>query len=169
MESTRLIDQLIHNASRIRALVEGVSDEQARWKPDSQSWSILEVINHLYDEERLDFRVRLDIILYRPNEDFPPIDPGGWVTERSYNTRETAASLQNFLDERQRSLTWLTGLADPDWEISYTNQYGSITAGDMFAAWVTHDTLHMRQLVELHHDWIVKLSQPYNGEYAGEW
>jgi len=41
-----------NNAQTIHSLTSGVSDEQARWKPDPDSWSILEVINHLYDEER---------------------------------------------------------------------------------------------------------------------
>ena len=52
MTLDEMIAQLAIQAGRIRALAEGVSDEQARWKPDAESWSILEVVNHLYDEER---------------------------------------------------------------------------------------------------------------------
>lgn len=37
---------MTHNAQKISTLTQGVSDEQARWKPDPTSWSILEVINH---------------------------------------------------------------------------------------------------------------------------
>ncbi|MCB0058173.1 MAG: DinB family protein, partial [Caldilineaceae bacterium] len=59
------------NAQRIAALVAGVPDEQARWKPDAESWSILEVVNHLLDEEREDFRVRIDYTLHRPGEKWP--------------------------------------------------------------------------------------------------
>ena len=33
-------------------LIAGLAPEQARWKPDPASWSAVEVINHLYDEER---------------------------------------------------------------------------------------------------------------------
>ena len=59
--------QMVNHAAAIRSLAQGISDEQARWKPDPDSWSLLEVINHLYDEERQDFRVRLEIILHRGN------------------------------------------------------------------------------------------------------
>ena len=58
------VTQLGHNAGRILDLVQHVSQEQASWKPDPGTWSILEVINHLYDEERLDFRARLDSLLH---------------------------------------------------------------------------------------------------------
>ena len=161
--------QMATNAATIRQLTVGVSDEQARWKPAADSWSVLEVINHLYDEERLDFRVRLDHFLHKPGIDPPPINPQGWVIERAYNERQLGPSLDNFLQAREDSLTWLRGLAAPDWEATYTASWGSIRAGDMFAAWVAHDILHLRQLVELHYAWTTQQLKPYAVEYAGEW
>ena len=44
-----------------------------------------------------------------------------------------------------------------------------MTSGDMFTSWVAHDTLHMRQLVELRHALIVSLSEPHSTDYAGDW
>ncbi len=79
MEIQSYSAQMASNAASIASLSRWVSDEQARWKPDSQSWSILEVINHLYDEERQDFRLRLEYILFRPGQPWEPIDPQGWV------------------------------------------------------------------------------------------
>jgi uncharacterized damage-inducible protein DinB len=169
MDSTQLIEQLYQNGRRIFALTEGVSDEQARWKPDPGSWSVLEVVNHLYDEEREDFRQRLDILLHRPGDPWPPINPEGWVTERGYNQRGLAASLQALRKERQASLDWLKSLASPDWDATVANPFGSLSAGEMLASWAAHDTLHMRQLVELHHAWAVKLAAPYDSGYAGKW
>jgi hypothetical protein len=85
MELDRFISQMANNAQRIRALAEGVSREQARWKPDPDSWSILEVINHMRDVEREDFRVLLDLALHRPDEARPRIAPQAWVAERRYS------------------------------------------------------------------------------------
>ena len=161
--------QLTDNADRIDALVSGVSLEEARWKPDAKSWSILEVVNHLHDEEVADFRVRLDIILHNPKKPWPPIDPGGWVEERRYNERELEASLDSFLDERDASLVWLGSLENPDWNATYQAPWGEMRAGDMLVSWVTHDQLHMRQLVELHRQLTAEKAQPYRLEYAGDW
>ena len=157
------------NTERLRRLASGIAPGQAGWKPALDSWSVLEVVNHLYDEEREDFRVRLDIILHRPEADWPPIDPMGWVTARKYNERDLAESLDNFLAERRASFGWLDGLGEPDWEASVTSRFGTMRAGDMFAAWVAHDMLHLRQLVELHYLYTRERVQPYEVGYAGDW
>lgn len=169
MDFDVLVSQMGDNAARIGALVRSVSDHQARWKPDPASWSILEVINHLYDEEKEDFRVRLDITLHRPDQPWPGIDPQGWVTQRRYNERDLAESLNGFLAARKESLAWLKGLSSPNWEAVYDAPFGVIRAGDIFAAWVAHDLLHMRQLVELQWAYTTAQIAPYSAEYAGDW
>ena len=161
--------QLKDNAERINVLVRGVSIEEARWKPDRDSWSILEVVNHLYDEEREDFRVRLDIILHHPNREWPPIDPEGWVTEQKYNARDLDESLENFQHERKVSLEWLVSLGDVNWDEIYRASFGPMRGGDMFTSWVTHDHFHMRQLVELHRALTLAQAKPYSVDYAGAW
>jgi hypothetical protein len=165
----QMIQLMRTNAQRIRSLAHDVSAAQARWKPDAESWSILEVVSHLYDEEREDFRVRLDIILHRPDEPWPKIDPQGWVTARRYNEGDLANTLEGFLGEREASLAWLHALAEPEWEKTYPAAFGPIRAGDMFAAWVAHDVLHLRQLVELHWAYLNGQMTGYSTRYAGEW
>lgn len=169
MNPDQLFAQMAGNADRIHSLTIAVSQEQGRWKPNSGTWSILEVITHLYDEEREDFRVRLDIILHHPDQPWPQIDPTGWVTERKYNQRDLSQSTTNFLQERKKSLAWLKGLSTPDWQAAVAAPFGQIKAGDMFAAWVAHDLLHIRQLVELHWSYTLRSVQPFKVEYAGEW
>jgi hypothetical protein len=161
--------QMTNHAGTIHSLTLGISDEQARWKPDADSWSILEVVNHLVDEEREDFRVRVDYILHHPGLPWPPINPKGWVTERLYNQRDLVQSVDDFLKERRKSLAWLKELDDPDWQASVTVSFGQFCAGDILAAWVAHDLLHLRQLVELHWAFLLKAVQPYKVDYAGEW
>ncbi len=170
MDSVACQEQLRQNGAMIRQLVAEIGEEQAKIKPTAADWSILEVVNHLYDEEREDFRQRLDYLLHRPGEAWPPIDPMGWVTARRYNERELARSLQNFLDERQKSLDWLASLEDLNLETFETHPVaGKFYAGDMLAAWVAHDVLHLRQLVELKYFLITELVRPYSLGYAGEW
>jgi len=163
--------RLAKNAETIRSLVEDISEEQARWKPDPEKWSILEVINHLYDEEREDFRTRLDFVLHHPDQPFPGINPAGWVIERQYNTRDLAESLQKFLQERKHSISWLEGLSPPDWNTQHTHpQFGSISAGTFMASWVVHDFLSIRQLAGLHRLYIAHLAgESHPIDYAGIW
>ena len=171
LDLEKLINRMTHSAEVVESLVRGVDDTQARWKPSPEDWSILEVINHLYEEEQADFRVRVDILIYHPERDVPDIDPMGWVTSRRYNERDLGESLANFLAERRKSLDWLKGLESPNWEAGLDHPWtqGRGRAGDVMAAWAAHDLLHIRQLNELHYLYHAEVSKPYSPEYAGEW
>ena len=169
MDVAKLKRQLAINRDRVAALARGVSEDQARWKPNEDSWSILEVVSHLADEEEFDFPVRLKIILEGVEKTWPEIDPTGWVNERKYNNGDLFNSLNRYVNLRNEWLNWLDTLEDPDWDAAYEAPFGVITAGDMFASWVTHDLLHMRQLVELLRLYLEKQVEPYRMEYAGEW
>lgn len=169
MEFPTLYQELVDSTEMIRALLKGIDQEQAQVRPEADSWSILEVLCHLYDEEREDFREHLDFILHRQNEEWHVIDPQGWVTERKYNEQNFLEMQDRFFAERELSLEWLNGLADIDWDITYTSEYGSMSAGEMFSCWAAHDNLHIRQLVELRRARIERITQPYPVGYAGEW
>ena len=161
--------ELAQGAETIQGLVVGVSAAEARMRPAPEAWSILEVVAHLLDEEREDFRPRLDLVLHRPEEKWTPIDPLAWVTARGYNDRELAATLSDFLSERERSLAWLAALKAPDWGREYQASFGPITAGDLAASWAAHDLLHTRQLLELRRTRLLALTAPHRTGYAGDW
>ncbi len=158
------------NAPTIAALVRALPPEQARWRPTPADWSVLEVINHLADEEREDFRLRLDTALHRPGTTVPPNDSADWPAARAYNERDPAESLARFLDERRRSLAWLRALTAPDWSNAIPRFSGGVLrAGDLLAAWAVHDVLHLRQLVELQYHFLAAQAQPFGVGFAGEW
>jgi len=169
MQFNSLYQELENSTEMIRTLLEGITQEEARMKPNAESWSILEVVCHLYDEEREDFREHLDLILHRQNEEWHRIDPQSWVIERKYNEQDFAEMQNKFFAEREKSLDWLQELPNPNWEKTYTSPYRFLKAGDMFASWVAHDNLHIRQLVELRRMRIEDITKPYEIEYAGDW
>ncbi|MDQ3248647.1 MAG: DinB family protein, partial [Chloroflexota bacterium] len=163
MNQLAVVHQLAANAENTRHLLSEVADEQARWQPTNDDWSMLEVINHVIDEEREDFRTRLDYTLHKPGQPWPAIDPAGWVTARRYNERNLAQSLQNFLKEREQSVAWLERLVTPAWHNAETHPAGfTLTAGDLLAAWLAHDFLHLRQLVELRYLYHAQAVAPYS-------
>jgi hypothetical protein len=169
MNLSYFVDRLSKNRGAFEALVRGISVEQARWKPAPDKWSILEVVNHLFDEEREDFRQRLELVLADPTQAWPPIDPPGWVTARGYAERDLETSLDNFLAERQKSLDWLSELSEPNWNNSRDGSNGILSAGDLLASWLAHDFLHLRQLSRLHWQFVGAISEPFQTTYAGPW
>ena len=170
MDAQACIQRLTQNSATFQALMGPVSPEDASWRPAPDKWSLIEVTAHLLDEEREDFRTRLDLVLHHPERDWPSINPAGWVEERNYAARNLEETLRHFLDERARSVVWLRGLRSAKWMSTHTHPVlGSIRAGDLLAAWVAHDWLHIRQIARIQWQRIGELAQPFKTEYAGEW
>lgn len=169
MKFESLYQELVQSTEMIRVLLAGISQEGAQVKPSAGKWSILEVVCHLYDEEREDFREHLDFILHRQHEEWHPISPFAWVKLRKYKQQDFNSIKKKFFSEREKSLDWLKSLKNVNWNTKYKNKNRTITAGDMFASWIAHDNLHVRQLVELRRSRIEKMTKPYHIRYAGDW
>jgi uncharacterized damage-inducible protein DinB len=170
MEFKILYQELVHSTDMIRSLIKDIDQEQAQVKPGRRGWSILEVICHLYDEEREDFREHLDFILHRQDKDqWHSIAPMAWVSLRKYNQKNFKTMGRKFFHERKKSLAWLKTLEGTNWKAKYKSKWGTMSAGDMLSSWIAHDNLHIRQLVELRRARIERITKPYHIRYAGEW
>ena len=75
MDAFKVIDKLEKNLELFSTILEDINDNQSKWKPSPQKWSILEIVHHLYDEEREDFRKRIQITLEDPKKEWSPINP----------------------------------------------------------------------------------------------
>lgn len=169
MDFQTLYRELLNSGEMIRALTREIGQDQAQVRPGAGGWSILEVICHLHDEEREDFREHLDFILFRQDEHWHPIAPQAWVKTRKYNERDFKTMKAKFFRERAKSLARLKKLKNADWKTKYKTKWGTMTAGDMFASWVAHDNLHIRQLVELRRKLIERMVKPHKIHYSGDW
>lgn len=169
MDVVFLKRQLALNRDRVANLARGISEDQAVWKPDENTWSILEVIGHLADEEEFDFPLRLRLMLEEPDKIWPEIDPAGWVKERKYNEADLFEVLNRYMNLRNEALGWLNTLENPDWETVFEAPFGKIKAGDLLVSWVGHDLLHLRQLVELQRFYLEEQTKPFSLTYGGDW
>lgn len=168
MDIANLTAQMASTAEAIRALTQDVSADAASWQPHGDAWSLLDVVKHLVYEEEHDFRAALHLVLHHPQDALPPGDPARGVTEDG-RRQGLERARDAFMTARQESLAWLKGLETPDWDAAYEAPFGQITAGDLLAAWVAHDLLHLRQLIELRYHYLAQQVRPYGVRYAGRW
>jgi hypothetical protein len=160
-----IADQLAVNAEAIRALVQAIPDAQARWQPDPETWSIAQVMEHLYNEERIDFRQHLQEMLNDPPQ------PWGAFQDAYVPVKSCRQALEAFLSEREASIAWLEALPSPDWDITsqatFVDETITLSAGDILVSWVDHDLAHLRQMIKLLHAWHERQAAPYSVQYAG--
>ncbi len=169
MNTQLLIGRLAGFAETLPAAVAGMQDPDPRWRPAQGSWSILEIVAHLADEEVEDFRTRVELTLRDPELPWPPIDPEAAAVERRYNEADLGETVSRFVAARRESIAWLQQLRDPDWSRTHRHTLGDIRAGDVLAAWVAHDALHLRQIAKRLFQLTQRDAGEYSTAYAGRW
>lgn len=169
MDRIHCIEQLARHRGVFERLLNSLSEEEIRFRPAPEKWSLLEVICHLRDEEREDFRARLQHVLATPELPMPKIDPVAWVRERNYATKDFAVVLSGFLGERDRSVEWLRASQHLNWSNAYMHpKVGPVSCDLLLVNWVAHDLLHLRQIIKLRYDRLPTITtEPL--DYAGTW
>jgi hypothetical protein len=169
MQHSFIITELERNSSVFRQLLSGATKERYMWKPAPEKWCLLEIVCHLFDEEREDFHARVKFTLEHSEGAMPSIDPVGWVTAREYMKQNYETMLQAFLEERESSIAWLRSLENSDWKSIYQHpKLGAVSAEMFLSNWLAHDYLHIRQITANKYYFL----QQHSGEslgYAGNW
>ena len=169
MKTDEIIKHLEENRLVFQSLLLGKEEEEYSFRPDKESWSILEILCHLLDEEREDFKTRIKNTLTTPLKQPPAIDPVGWVTSRNYAKQVYGERLEAFLTERRQSIKWLKSLDDPKWNNTYMHPTaGKMTAYSLLANWLAHDYHHIRQINRRMYEYLLQKSK-VNLVYAGNW
>ena len=157
------------NKQVFKEILSGLTADQYTWREESGKWNLLEIVCHLHDEEKEDFRARLVSVLTDPLQSFIPIDPVGWVTERKYSEQHFAEVLDKFLSERQYSLNWLDSVSNANWDNTFQHPtIGAMSAKYIIANWLAHDYLHIRQIARIKYKFL-KNKSGLLLNYAGDW
>ena len=165
-----VIDRLESNVSVFQGQLRLVRSVQAMWRPVPDEWSLVEVVNHLAEEETGDFRMRLRLLLEDPNKEWPDIDPERSVVENRFNARDLHESFHRFTRERARSVEWLRTLPPVNWQLAHNHpKLGALRAGDLLCSWLAHDLIHIRQINTLHYEYQAITSPEFSAAYGGNW
>lgn len=169
MNHAAITQELSRNGDVFKQLLTDIRKEEYLWKSDAERWCLLEIVCHLYDEEREDFRARTKHVLDTPKAPLPSINPPVWVQERHYIKQNFDDVLNRFLEERKQSVLWLQSLESPQWNNAFDHpKFGEMSAKMFLSNWLAHDYLHIRQILKLKFDYL-KAQTEETLTYAGEW
>ena len=170
MDTLRICRMLAAHSVTIAALTGDLTDAGAAERYGIDGWNAKEVLGHLYDEERYDFRVRVFQTMTAPQSALPAIDPEGWVTAHNYAGQPFATLRDGFLLERRNSIASLEQYDRTNWQQPLNLPHlAELTAADILWAWVAHDILHIRQLTAWRYAMIAAQAQSHRIGYAGDW
>ena len=150
------------------SIFQGSDLEKLRHRETAERWSPLEILAHLRDEEREDFRPRVRAAVEGRELTFG-LEPERWAKERRYNEMDPGAVYLDWSKERAESCRWLATLTRADLERTVEHpDLGTFRAGDFLTAWRIHDLLHLKQFARaLAASWGAELAD-WRLEYAGK-
>ena len=132
----------------LRGLLSEVSDEDARWKPAADRFSIAEVLSHLSHSEWHCYRARVDRFLSEAMPEFEPDDAQMHLD--LYKNADPEEDFAHFEDQREMNLELLRDLPRETGDRKALHKTaGEITLSQMLHEWALHDLGHIRQVAEL--------------------
>jgi DinB family protein len=142
------LDLLEATPDILRGLMTGLSDEDARWKPAPDRFSVAEVLAHLSHSEGHCYRMRLDRFLSEERPEFEPDDAQMYL--ELYRNADPEDAFDQFEEQRETNVEYLRGLAiDTGERVALHKEFGEITLSQMLHEWTLHDLGHVRQVAEL--------------------
>jgi DinB superfamily len=132
----------------LRGLMSEISEEDARWKPAPDRFSIAEVLAHLSHSEGHCYRARVDRFLAEEMPEFEPDDAQMHLD--LYRNANPEENFGHFEDQRETNVELLRGLpAAAGNRKALHREAGEITLSQMLHEWALHDLGHIRQVAEL--------------------
>ena len=156
MEPQAFMQGLAGGPAIVRALIANLPEEALHVRPAADQWSVHDVLCHLADATLR-------------GDPWPKNHPSREAALEDYAGADPTAALADWEAERARSLDWLRGLGDSDWDTASSVPWGTMRAGDLLVSWAAHDIHHQRQIIRLRYRRLETLAAPYGLEYAGDW
>jgi len=142
------LDLLAATPAILRGLMCELSDDDARWKPAPERFSVAEVLAHLSHSEGHCYRARLDRFLAEENPEFEPDDAQMYLD--LYKDGDPEEDFAHFEEQRESAVALLRSLSAADGERKALHrEAGPITLAQMLHEWALHDIGHVRQIAEL--------------------
>ena len=142
------IDLLEATPAILRGLMAELSEEDVRWKPAPDRFSVGEVLAHLCESEGHCYRLRLDRFLEEDRPEFEPDDAQLHLEE--YRQADPEDAFDHFEEQRETNVEFLRDLPPGAGDrVALHKAAGQITMTNMLHEWAMHDLGHIRQVAEL--------------------
>jgi hypothetical protein len=149
-EFQELVESLERTPAIIERLVDGLADEDLRWKPSEKAFSVLEQVCHLRDIEQEGYTVRINKLLNEDQPFLPDLDGDKLAVERNYNGQNLDAALAAFRHARRENSRTLSEVALSQLTRSGVfENVGTVSLESLLVMMRDHDQGHIKDLSTL--------------------
>ena len=132
--------------SRVAAILEGVTEADARRPESAGTWSILQVVRHLADSEIV-YGYRLRLIAGADRPEIVGYDQGNWAETLEYHRGTVADAHGDYASARRSTVRFLKSLSDEAWErVGLHSERGEESIRRIAALLAAHDLGHEQQI-----------------------
>jgi len=133
-------------AKRLSKLIKPLKKKDLKRRPDTDQWSIAEILAHLADAE-LVAGWRLRSILTSDGTPIQPFDQDSWAATFRYDKRDANESLRTFKVLRESNLSLLKSVPESLWKNHGMHaERGKETVAHMVQLYAGHDINHVKQV-----------------------
>jgi hypothetical protein len=145
-ESLELVDPYLHTYEQLQEAIEGLNEQQLKWKKSETRWSITEVLTHLADHNIVvSFRIRE--VLSGSEVRLPAFSQDPWVAGQKANEGNAADILDIFRNLLIYNSLLFRRLTPEDWSKSGVNFKGeTVTVSSIVKAFIAHVQVHLGQI-----------------------
>ena len=142
------LDMLEATPEILRGLMCELSEDDTKWKPAPDRFSVAETLAHLSHSEGHCYRSRLDRFMEEQMPEFESDD--AQMHLHLYREADAEDSFDHFEEQRETNVEFLRDLTAEDGKRRARHkQAGEITLNQMLHEWALHDLGHIRQIAEL--------------------
>jgi hypothetical protein len=142
------LDLLNATPGILRGLMSGLTDDDARWKPAPDRFSVAEVLAHLSHSEGNCYRMRVDRFLAETRPTFERDHAEMYLD--LYRGADPEDAFDHFEEQRVTNVEYLRHLpSEAGGRVALHREAGEVTLNQMLHEWALHDLGHIRQIAEL--------------------
>jgi hypothetical protein len=145
----KYVEVLQATPQKLRCLIQGLSEEQLRFKPTEDNLSLKEHVLHLRDIEIEGHRQRVRLILAEDLPVLQDIDGTRLAQVRRYQTGNATKALEEFCQAREGNMAYLRNMTAFQWNRKALFNGDEITLLELVGRWVAHDQEHLKAMEEL--------------------
>lgn len=140
------IESYLHTYEQLQEAIEGLADEQLKWKAAETQWSVTEVLTHLADHNIVvSFRIRE--VLAGSEVRLPAFSQDPWVAGQKANEAKAAEVLDLFRSLLIYNSLLFRRFAPEDWNKTGVNFKGeTVSIAAIVQAFIDHVQVHLKQI-----------------------